>query len=382
MQGNTSLIAKNLKNFLPGMASFVSGASPAFATWKKIYDRQKKYGPVDFVEEHETWSPDYHKRFHSQSKNMWVDFDLSKEVSQKEIAQLMTYKQDFWKVLHCFSPLAVIGAYALPFSAVWLANDTWVPSTFNQSPEELKKWREAQDLYRYRFTPSYIQETKWFFDFHAYPFTEKQERGWDELFEKNDVRRDPEAVRAAAKMYDGFIKFEYIKRKSLRNLCRSMNFPTFPMWSRLCQGTRVRDYWQLAWNEDYMVIRDKLHETMSDEELYDYAWRRYLAPYDKNLNREQLLQRVNDYHTFLGPEFMENGTAPNIIILTNYCLGYYNDPAYLVEDFEELEKNDYDHLASWGKDAFLRRLEFENGPLRDQVEAHTQRLLEERKKQA
>lgn len=64
MQGNTSLIAKNLKNFLPGMASFVSGASPAFATWKKIYDRQKKYGPVDFVEEHETWSPDYHKRFH------------------------------------------------------------------------------------------------------------------------------------------------------------------------------------------------------------------------------------------------------------------------------------------------------------------------------
>eukprot|EP00455_Lapot_gusevi_P047661 TRINITY_DN6475_c0_g1_i3.p2 TRINITY_DN6475_c0_g1~~TRINITY_DN6475_c0_g1_i3.p2 ORF type:complete len:187 (-),score=47.75 TRINITY_DN6475_c0_g1_i3:257-817(-) len=180
-------------------------------------------------------------------------------------------------------------------------------------------------------------------------------------------------------MYDGFIRFELIRRKSLRLLCRSMVFPTFPMWSRLCQGTRVRDYWNLAWNEDYIVIRDGLQNTMTDAELYDYAWRRFLAPYDKNLSREEVAKRVADYHTLLGEEFMTSGKAPNLVVLSNYAFGYYNEPSYLEEDIAELDKNDYDHLASWGKDAFLRRLEFENGPLRDQVEAHTQRLLAERK---
>lgn len=380
-QGNTSVLVKNFKNFLPGVVAFASGASPAFATWKKIYDRQQKFGPKDLVDQSETWSPDYHKRFHNQDKNMWVDADLSTEVSRKEIADLMNYKQDFWRMLHCSAALPVLGAYALPLLPVWFGNNTWVPSTFNRTPEELKAWRQDQDMYRYRFAPSFITDTKWYFDFHAYPFTAQQERGWDELFEKNDIRRDPSLVNVAAKMYDGFIRFEFIRRKSLRNLCRSMGFPTFPMWSRLCQGTRVRDYWNLAWNEDYMVIRDKLHETMSDEELYEYAWRRYLAPYDKNLSREVVMQRVVDYHTFLGPEFAQSGKAPNLVILCNYVLGYYNEPAYLEEDIAELDKNDYDHLASWGKDAFLRRLEFENGPLRDQVEAHTQRLIAERKAQ-
>jgi hypothetical protein len=378
-QGTGSVLVKNLKNFFPGAAALVSGASPAFATWKKIYDRQLKHGPKDLVEQSETWSPDYHKRFHNQDKNMWVDKDLSTEVSRKEIADLMTYKQDFWRVLHVGATLPVLGGYALPAAPFWLANDTWVPSTFNTTPEQLKAWRETQDLYRYRFAPSFLTDTKWYFDFHAYPFTAAQERGWDELFEKNDVRRDPKLVKVAANMYDGFIRFELIRRKSLRLLCRSMVFPTFPMWSRLCQGTRVRDYWNLAWNEDYIVIRDGLQNTMTDAELYDYAWRRFLAPYDKNLTREEVAKRVADYHTLLGEEFMTAGKAPNLVVLSNYVFGYYNEPSYLEEDIAELDKNDYDHLASWGKDAFLRRLEFENGPLRDQVEAHTQRLIAERK---
>ncbi|EPY27735.1 hypothetical protein AGDE_10617 [Angomonas deanei] len=179
-------------------------------------------------------------------------------------------------------------------------------------------------------------------------------------------------------MYDGFIKFETIKRKSLRHLSRCMNIPTFPMLTRMCNSTRVRDYWNLAWNEDYMVITQKLHEKMSDEELADYAWRRFLAPTDKELTRDQIMERVQDYHTFLGPKFVEEGKAPNLIILTNYVLGYYNDPAFLTEDIASLDGNDYEYMQHLGKDAFLRRLEFENGPLRDQVEAHTQKLIAER----
>ncbi|CBH14967.1 uncharacterized protein TEOVI_000364200 [Trypanosoma equiperdum] len=378
MQGSWSVLKKNCSNFFPGLLAFAQQTQEAYGIWLRIYNRQQKYGPTDFVEQSETFSPDYHKRFHSQDKNMWVDKELCTEVSQKEVARLMTYKLDMWRMAHCAGALLATGGYAIPFGLFWLANDTWVPSSFNLTGEELRAWREAQDLYRYRSAPSYLTDTKWHFDFHAYPWNETQERAWDDLFEKNDVRRDPKVVRPAAEMYDGFIKFELIRRKSLRHLCRSMNIPTFPMLARLCNGTRVRDYWNLAWCEDYMVITQRLHESMTDEELYDYAWRRYLAPYDKNLNREQLMERVEDYFEFLGPDFVAHGKAPNLVILTNYVLGYYNDPAYLEGDISELDKNDYDHLASWGKDAFLRRLEFENGPLRDQVEAHTQRLLAER----
>ncbi|EKF30989.1 hypothetical protein MOQ_005179 [Trypanosoma cruzi marinkellei] len=378
MQGSWATLKKNCRNFFPGLALFAKQTQEAVDIWLRIYNRQLNYGPKDFVEQSETFSPDYHKRFHSQDKNMWVDMELSKEVSQEEIAKLMRYKLDMWRMVHCTGSVLVIGGYALPLALFWLANDTWVPSSFNCTAEELKAWRHAQDLYRYRSIPSYLTDTKWHFDFHAYPWNETQERAWDDLFEKNDVWRDPKLVRHAADMYDGFIKFELIRRKSLRHLCRSMNIPTYPMLTRLCNGTRVRDYWNLAWCEDYMVITQKLHEKMTDEDLYDYAWRRFLAPYDKNLTREQLMERVEGYFTFLGPEFIEKGKAPNLVILTNYVMGYYNDPAFLEEDISELDKNDYDHLASWGKDAFLRRLEFENGPLRDQVEAHTQKLLAER----
>lgn len=382
MQGSFGTLLKNSKAFLPGLSVFVSEAMPAFSTWKKMKDRQWAHAPTSVREQEEVYERSYLKRHHCQEKNMWVDKELSTEVSQKDIGKLMAYKQDMWRMMHAGAGLTVLGGYAAPLAAIWLGNNTWVPSQFNTTDVELKEWRIAQDMYRYKWAPAYLTETRWFFDHHATPMSSKFERGWEEMFEKNDVRRDPNVSRDAGEMYDRFITFRDMKRKTGRLLGRCMGVPTFPLWAKMCIGTRIKDYWELAWNEDYMVIKGKLHETMTEGELYDYAWRRYLAPYDKELSHEEVLQRVNDYHAFLGPKFVESGVAPNIFMTTAYCMGYYNDPAYLVEDIAELESNDYDHLSSWGKDAFLRRLEFENGPLRDQVEAHSQKVLGVRKAKA
>lgn len=382
MQGSFATLTKNLRTVGPGLVSFVAGGSSAFSTWKKIQDRTWKFAPESVRDNAEAYEPTYIKKHHSQELNMWVDKELATEVSQKDVANLMTFKQDAWKLMHGGLSALLFGGYSLPLYAIWLGNDTWVPSTFNTNEAELKEWRKAQDLYRYKFASAYLGETRWYYDHHAAPRTPKFERAWEEMWEKNDVRRDPKIARDAAEMYDSFIQLHEMRRVTGRLLGRAMGIPTFPLWSKICIGTRIRDYWQLAWNEDYIVISQKLHETMSDEELYDYAWRRYLAPYDKELTREQLLERVADYHTFLGDEFVQTGKAPNIFMTTSYCLGYYNEPAYLVEDIAELDANDFEHLASWPKDAFLRRLEFENGPLRDQVEAHSVKILEERKKAA
>jgi len=68
----------------------------------------------------------------------------------------------------------------------------------------------------------------------------------------------------------------------------------------------------------------------------------------------------------------------NIFQTIGYVFGNYDEPGYLETDFSDLERNDYEHLSYWSKDSFIKRLEFENGPLRDQVEATVQKKLADR----
>jgi len=301
-------------------------------------------------------------------------------VSQKELAQFIHFKMDVWKMYHCFTPVFIIGGWVLPFWTLWLGNWTFLPSTFPQSPAERDEWREAQDLYRYRYAHAAIWDVHWFMSF-LQKMNDNWAPYWDELYTKNDHRREnPKQLGIEMRKYENFQPFWNIRRKQARAMCRAMGIPTFPAFGKLNMQARIRDMYELLWNEDYMVITGKLHETMSDEDLQDYAWRRYLAPYDKKLNRTQLLERVTDYHQFLGDKFVAEGDAPNIFMVNVFCMSHYHDPAFLDQDISELDKNDFEHLASWGQDAFLQRLDFENGPLRDQVEAHTQKRLAERAK--
>jgi len=222
MQGTWAILKKNCANVVPGVSLFASQSREAFATWQKVYNRTYTNAPTDYRDQAEEYSADYWKKGHSQTKNMWVDKELSEVVSQKELAQLIRYKTDFWRMAHVFAAPLVVGGYAIPMALFWLSNDTWLPSALSTTEEQKREWREAQDLYRYRSIPSYLMETKWNFDFHCYPFTPAEERAWDDLFEKNNVRRDPAVVRNAANMYDHFISFANMKRKSLRHLSRSI----------------------------------------------------------------------------------------------------------------------------------------------------------------
>jgi hypothetical protein len=192
---------------------------------------------------------------------------------------------------------------------------------------------------------------------------------------------DPVKVQYAHWIFAHFQQFFVLNRMQMKQYARASGQPSFPMGSAIMVQTRLRDYWQLAFNEDTMVIKNNLLEKMTDAELYDYAWRRFLAPYDKNLNREELLQRVSDYHKFLGAPFVTKGKAPNMHLVLTYTHGFYAEPGFLEGDISELEQNDFDHLLGNCRDVFQRRLEFENGVFRDQVEAHSTKILEDRKKQ-
>lgn len=377
--GSLPVLVKNAKQLAPGMAAFASSFSANLGLLKKYKDRQYAAAPQEHRDVAEAWDTDYWKRGWCQKKNMWVDKDLDTEMTRKDLAQLMQFKMDSWRVAHWMAPTALTGGYGLVAMPFWLANDTWQPSTMPQTPEALAEWRAAQDLQRYKYCPAAVTTFRWWFEHHA-AVPDSYAVGWEELVnERNDVRKNVTEVAKISKMYSGYQTFEWIRRQQCRIIGRAMGLPTFPMWSKICTQTRIKDFWELAWNEDMMVLKNGLLEKMDDAELYDYAWRRYLAPYDKELTREQLLERINDYHVVLGGDkFVESGEAANIFVLTAYCFSHYYEPAYLEGDISELDGNDFENMAQWGKDAYLQRLEFENGPLRDQVEAHSQKKIAER----
>lgn len=377
--GSFPVLVKNAKQFVPGMTAFGSSFTANIGMLKKFKDRQWANAPQEHKDVAEAWDTDYWKRGWCQKKNMWVDKELHTEFSRKDLASLMTFKMDGWKVGHWLAPTALTGGYGLVALPFWLANDTWQPSTMPQTAEARAEWREAQDMYRYKYCPASVTAFRWWVE-HSIPVPEKFAHGWEELVnERNNVRRDATAIAGVSELYDKYQTFPWIRRQQARMIGRAMGMSTFPTWSKICLQTRIKDYWELAWNEDYMVMSQNLLNGMSDEELYDYAWRRYLAPYDKNLNREQLLERINDYHVVVGGDkFVQTGQANNIFVVTAYCFSHYFEPAYLEGDIAELDGNDFTNISQWGKDVYLQRLEFENGPLRDQVEAYGQKKVAER----
>eukprot|EP00760_Papus_ankaliazontas_P014246 PhM_4_TR15/c0_g1_i1/m.38597 len=374
--GSPAVLSKNLRNLVAGTTTFAAQASKAFGVWKTMKDRAQEHAPEEYRLQAEVYEHAFWKRHLCQEKNFWVDAKLGDVMSRKELGEYHEFRFDLYKVMHPLAGTGLLGGWALLAWPLWFANDTWMPSTFNKSAEELREWRAAQDLYRYKFIPAMLSDYRWWYEFHI-KIKEEKAAGWEEMFERNDVRRDPTKC---AVISDVYAPFFCVRRKQARAIGRAMGLPTFPQFGKICLQTRIRDYWEIALTEDYMVMSQPGSlEGMTDAELESYAWRRYLAPVDKNLDRETLLQRCRDYHEFLGgAKFLETQKAPNLFVVFAYCAGYYNEPAYLTSDISELEGDDFAHLKDWGRDAFQRRLEFENGPLRDEVEAHSFKKLAER----
>lgn len=372
------VLMSNIKNIIPGTAKYLSSIPANLATLKKINDRQWNFGPEDVKTQCEVYETYFWKR-HIDQRNMWVDKDLKTEVTRKELSDLHRFKIDTWRAGHCLAlPLGIFGGYAAPWLVAWMGTYNHMLSTVPQTAEERKTYYEQQDLYRYKYVQPYRVYWKWMLEMNI-DIPEKYHAGWEEMFLKNDQRRNPALIRQTDEFMEHYQKFSLLSRKQIRAIARAMCIPTYPTFGKICPQKRVADYWEIAWNEDYVVLStpNALAE-MSDEELFDYAWRRFLTPYDKNLTREQVLERVNDYHAFLGKDFATEAKQPNLFQTIGYVFGHYDDPGYLENDFAELENNDYEHLSYWAKDSFVKRLEFENGPLRDQVEAVTQKKIADR----
>ena len=366
---NLSAFARNFKALPKALPAMVNNVQQGMIISNKWSMRAEKHAPVDYTMQFEKFTPHNLQRSTCEVKNLWVDTKWGDDGnSREELAKRWYFLTDRWLAFHtqllpaCFGGWAFLGA-----QAYCLSNDSWIPSAFKQcAPENKKAYYEGKDLLRYKYTPAFLNQNKFMLEM-TFPVPSEK---WEDVHEKNDVRRNPNHARDVAKFYAKIYPLHIQRRIVTKAMLRSMGMcPSFPLLKRVGATTRMRDIFECIFTEDVMVIKQKLVEKMSDEELFDYAWRRWMAPADKNLSRAELVQRVQDYHEFLGPEILE-GKHPGLIGTYMYLIGYYNDPAFLTEDFSELEKDDFSNLQSWSRDLFMQRLEFENGPLRDQVEAH------------
>ena len=380
--GSLSILKENVISVLQTQSSWLQRIPKAIAAYTKLYSRKQKYASDDVNSQKEMFFPPVLWCRTYGTRNMFIDKTLIEEMPRAELAEYIRYRYDVYKILHPLAAVFAFGGYsAFIVLPLWLSNYNWMPSNIGWKDKTvMRKWQECQDMLRYKHCPAAITDYRWYYEWHLYVPSENH-TAWEELFEKNDYRRNPALVTKIGKLFDEMVPFHRVRRKQIRLLLRAMGMNSFPLFGKLCGQARIRDYWELMLNEDYMVMKHKLLETMTPDEIRDYAWYRYLAPLDKNLSDEQVRERVCDYHLVIGgDDFIETGNIPNLWTLFTFVFGFYNDPAFLDRDAAELDANDYDHLRHWGRDVFLRRLEFENGAFRDEVEVHGLKKLAERKK--
>lgn len=365
---NFGAFRRNVGNIAKAYPLITGGFFNGLNLEAKVKARAEKFAPEDYKIGYEKFTPTTFGRQPCEVKNLWVDTKWGDDGNpRQDLVDLWYFRTDRWRAFHWqFLPLAFGGNVWLAAQAYALANDSWLPSAFRSVDAESKKaWYDAQDLLRYKYTPGFLNMNKFLFEWSFPAVAEK----WEDVHEKNDVRRNPEWARDVAKFYAKYYPLHVMKRRVAYGLLRTMGSPSWPMMKKAGACTRFRDIYELTFTEDVMVIKQNLLQGMTDDELFDYCWRRYLTPRDKNLSRQDMLTRANDYHKFLGPEILD-GKHPGLVGTHMYLIGYYNDPAFLENDISDLDKDDYTHMASWTRDLFQKRLEFENGPLRDQIEAH------------
>jgi len=371
--------ARNAKNLPKALPLALSSISAGLATEQKMGKRAAEFAPADYNMMFEKLTPTSYQRNTCERKNLWIDTTWGDHGNtRKELVDRWYFLTDRWKAFHCQFLPACFGGYAFVGAQAYvLANDSWTPSAFRLVDEESKKaWYNGQDLLRYKYTPAFLNENKFKLEM-SFPVPGEK---WNDVHEKNDVRRNPEWAHDVARFFEKYYPLHIQKRQIVKAVMRSMGAcPSFPLLKKVGATTRVRDIFEVIWTEDVMVIKQGLAEKMTDDELFCYCWRRWMAPADKNLTRAQLLERVADYHKMLGPSILK-GDHPGVIGTYMYLIGYYNDPAFQTAEFDDLEKDDFANLQNWSRDLFMKRLEFENGPLRDQVEAHV--VAEKAKREA
>jgi len=412
--GSLGVLQRNLLGFPGGVKTLLSQAPKAFAVQKTIWDRQAKLSPWYFRDGAEVFYLTQ-KSYLDPNLHIWVDRNLHEAVSWEDIHNFVQFKVDVARLAPAVASVGLTAGYGVLSWPFWLGNNSYSPSVFSRTPEDLANWREAQDLQRYRYAHAYLNYLRGHLEGSvgnvpaiwtnvSEEVSAKNHKGWEHLFNfKNNTRRDELAIKDLDEFFRTEASFWRYEIYLYRNMLRTMNFSPALNTTRHMQH-RILTFWNDRFNEDWVLKAQKGGaDGLTDEQLYEYANARLLAPYDAKLSRRQILDRVAQYNVLTqevvkSSRFFDNPPsyfalldkyhdAPlpevvepvNTILLHAFVCGFYNEPGYLEMDAQDIQLNDFP-LQNTTKELFQARLAFENGPLRDQVEVHSQRVIASNKK--
>ncbi|KAJ9458980.1 hypothetical protein DIPPA_30843 [Diplonema papillatum] len=320
-----------------------------------------------------------------ERKGLVVIPDL--QMDRKTFTEMLTYGEDIERMSQPLLMTFLSGGaslFALPF---WANATHKLPSTFFSTEDEIRAGGKARDQeVHIKHAPICAHTQGRFIEYFISNDTKFNE-AFDSINNGFMAPKNPEAIREMGlhmhKMGHGPIPFltsdisSWLRGREMYEVNAFLGKQHFFVDLK-AQAQRFVAFYRNLLQEDALIQKEGL-SSLNDLELYKICNRRLIARWEEDLTRAQLEARLSDWLTLCTPD---NGVFVPIKLLTLYQTAHFKDPGYIDDKLESLDTDAFPTAQSWAADAFERRVEFESGPLSDEVRAHLIRLKESEAKLA
>jgi len=362
----------NLAKAPVAIAKLASNAAAARGVKAKFLQHVYSKGPQDQLEE------EYHRWYTSwmeTEKKIYVDSDL--DIPRKDFTKFVEHMED--ADLTGFASMFAFmggGVPALLASPIWASSVQYLPSTFFGDEKSLREWGTVKDQevhIKYAPTTAYLHGKTLE---HWAAMDPKYNEAFDSISDGFRGKKDAKAIRKFAQ-YVGKVGTcsQHLVRADVGGWFRSndhqytscfLGLP-YTFYSVKALSGRLVEKYRALYQEDKLIQKEGLN-ALSDFELYRICNRRLVARWEEDLNRQQLEARYGDWATFTEVKAGSDYVPIRAVVL--YQTSFFRDPGFLDERIETLDEDVWPEHFSWAKDCFERRIDFEQGALRHQVQAH------------
>eukprot|EP01063_Lacrimia_lanifica_P015188 TRINITY_DN22006_c0_g1_i1.p1 TRINITY_DN22006_c0_g1~~TRINITY_DN22006_c0_g1_i1.p1 ORF type:complete len:392 (+),score=168.82 TRINITY_DN22006_c0_g1_i1:45-1220(+) len=308
-------------------------------------------------------------------------------MSRKEFTEMCQLQRDLNIMMKPMIYTGMCGGLSLVLLPEWASAAENLPSNFFKTEEEKKAWHLARDQeVHIKHAPLAAHTQSRFLEFFI-SNEAKYSDVFDSIADGFGANKDPVALKKMgqfiAKQHTcslGMVTADVSSWHRGREHMDASNFLGLPFTflSAEALSSRVIDHYKMLYQEDALINKEGV-ASLSDYELYEVCNRRLIARFEEELSRATLEARLADWMTFTGKGENDEFRTPIRLVLC-YQASYFRDPGFLEEDLSSLDKDSFPTAWNWAQNSFERRVEFESGPLADQVRAHLTQVEASEKK--
>eukprot|EP01065_Artemidia_motanka_P050162 TRINITY_DN8517_c0_g1_i1.p1 TRINITY_DN8517_c0_g1~~TRINITY_DN8517_c0_g1_i1.p1 ORF type:complete len:409 (+),score=160.56 TRINITY_DN8517_c0_g1_i1:83-1228(+) len=351
---------------LAGDISHARGVKAAFMS------HLQQAGNASFMKEHyHTW----YCTWMVSDKDLHVCDNLP--IARKDFSRYVVAREDMDRMYQpAMAALLGGGVPAVVGLPFWCGSPHLLPSTFFSGADQQREAGIMRDQeVHVKFAPACAHQHLATLEYWA-AMEPKFNEAFDSIGHGFTAKKDAKAIRRFAQFagkVEGsslpYVRMDvggWFRGTDCYQTCAFLGKPIFGVSARAMAARFVEHYRDL-YQEDKLIQKEGL-STIDDHELYQICSRRNVARWEEGLNRARLEDRYSKWATLT--EVKEGSDYVPLRVVVAYQTAHYRDPGFLDSTLSELDEDAFPAALSWPNDAFQRRLEFENGPLADQVRAY------------